>query len=122
MPKTELIAFRKDDGKVPLVEWLASLSEKERQVCLVKIKRLKELGFELRRPECDYLRDGIYELRAKHGTVNYRVLYAFVGQNIALLSHGCTKEKEVPKIEIERAIKCLVEYKKNPVKHSFRGI
>ena len=28
---------------------------------------LEELGHELRRPEADFLKDGIYELRAKHG-------------------------------------------------------
>jgi putative component of toxin-antitoxin plasmid stabilization module len=80
------------------------------------------LGFQLRRPECDYLREGLYELRAKHGTVNYRVLYAFVGKSIALLSHGCTKEKAVPPIEIERAIKNLAQYKANPIKYSCERI
>ena len=39
----------------------------------------------------DLLRNGIYELRAKVGTVNYRVLYFFCGSNVACLSHGLTK-------------------------------
>jgi putative component of toxin-antitoxin plasmid stabilization module len=80
------------------------------------------MGFQLRRPNCDYLRDGIYELRAKHGTVNYRILYAFAGKNIALLSHGCTKEKTVPQIEIERAIRNFAQYNKNPYKYSCERI
>jgi putative component of toxin-antitoxin plasmid stabilization module len=122
MPKTELRAFKKDDGTIPLVEWLDSLPEKARQNCIVKIERLRDMGFQLRRPDCDYLRDGIYELRAKHGTVNYRVLYAFAGKNIVLLSHGCTKEKAVPKIEIERAMKNLAQYNKNPDKYSCERI
>lgn len=122
MPKTELIAYKRDNGTIPLIEWLDRLPDKARLNCIVKIERLRNMGFELRRPDCDYLRDGIYELRAKHGTVNYRILYAFTGKNIALLSHGCTKEKAVPKIEIERAIESLAKYKSNPVKHSFKGI
>jgi hypothetical protein len=38
------------------------------------IERLEEAGSELRRPTTDVLRDGIYELRAKRGHVNYRLL------------------------------------------------
>lgn len=122
MPQTELRAYRKDDGTIPLAGWLASLPDKARRNCIVKIDRLSQLGFELRRPECDYLQDGIYELRAKYGTVNYRVLYAFAGKNIVLLSHGCTKEKAVPQIEIERAIKNLAQYKTNPDRYSCERI
>jgi phage-related protein len=67
--------------------------------------RLSEMGHELRRPEADYLRDDIYELRTGLGSVNYRVLYFFHGRNEAVVSHGFTKEAEVPSREIEQAIK-----------------
>jgi DNA-binding XRE family transcriptional regulator len=46
--------------------------------CAVRIRRLADLGHELRRPEADLLRDGICELRARLGTVNYRILYFFM--------------------------------------------
>lgn len=48
--------------------------------CRVRIERLRDLGHELRRPEADLLRDGIYELRVRLGTLNYRMLYFFHGQ------------------------------------------
>lgn len=38
------------------------------------------------------------------GTVNYRILYFFNGRQVAVLSHGITKEDVVPPAEIERAI------------------
>jgi len=63
-----------------------------------------ELGHELRRPEADLLRDGIYELRARLGTVNYRILYFFHGRNVAVLAHAITKENEIPVVEINRAV------------------
>ena len=44
---------------------------------VVRLDRLRELGHELRRPEADFLRDGIYELRTASRGVNYRVLYFF---------------------------------------------
>jgi phage-related protein len=66
---------------------------------------LAELGSELRRPEADILRDGIRELRIKHGHVNYRILYFFYGKNVVCLSHGLTKEDVVPDADIETAIR-----------------
>lgn len=70
--------------------------------CLHRIERLKEMGHMLRRPEADFLRDGIYELRVRHLNVNYRLLYFFHGQAISIISHGLTKEAEVPLKEIDR--------------------
>jgi len=72
---------------------------------------LESLGSELRRPHADALRDGIRELRAKAGTVNYRILYFFCGSNIVCLSHGFTKEAKIPPAEIDTALrrKKLVE-------------
>ncbi|MBW4640803.1 MAG: type II toxin-antitoxin system RelE/ParE family toxin [Gloeocapsa sp. UFS-A4-WI-NPMV-4B04] len=37
------------------------------------------------------LTDGIYELRAKHIRVQYRILYFFYGQNVAILAHAITR-------------------------------
>lgn len=118
MPKTKVIIYRESDGTVPLRDWLKQQPVKAQEKCLAAMKTLADFGNELRRPLSDYLRDGIYELRTRSGTVNYRLLYGFAGQNIVLLSHGCTKEKEVPKREIERAIKNLAQYRKNPAKHT----
>ena len=60
---------------------------------------------ELRRPEGDFLRDGIYELRASYQGVHYRILYFFFGKAAVVLSHGLTKEQQVTAKEIDRAVK-----------------
>ena len=52
----------------------------------------------------DFLREGVYELRASYQGVHYRILYFFAGKSVVVLSHGLTKEREVPNKEIERAI------------------
>jgi len=99
MPTTKLIFFREADGTAPVVEWLTQLrreNERAYAKCRVRLMRLSEMGHELRRPEADYLRDDIYELRSRLGSVNYRVLYFFHGRNVAVVSHGFTKEAEVP--------------------------
>ena len=103
MPKTETVFFADDDGTAPLLEWLDEQDRKVQDKCLVKIERLQELGYELRRPEADYLRDGIYELRVRHRSVNYRMLYFFHDQT-AVISHGLTKEDVVPNREIDLAM------------------
>ncbi len=87
MPRTETVFFADDDGTAPLLDWLDGQDRKVQDKCLVKIERLQELGYGLRRPEADYLRDGIYELRVRHRNVNYRMLYFFHDQT-AVISHG----------------------------------
>lgn len=65
MPRTTVWLYRDENGTTPLLEWLDALPDKAQDKCRVKIERLRELGHELRRPEADYLRDGIYELRVR---------------------------------------------------------
>ena len=77
------------------------------------------MGHELRRPRADMLRDGVYELRARVGTVNYRILYGFVGKDVALLAAGLTKEKKVPAREIDQAAARIELYKTDPEKFRF---
>ena len=104
MPHIELFFFKDDDGSAPFVDWLYSLDRKVVAKCTVRIRRLEERGQALRRPEADYLRDGIYELRVRHQRVNYRILYFFSGRGVVVVSHGLTKEKAVPVRDIDRAI------------------
>ena len=91
---------------------------KAQDKCSAKIRRLRLLGFELRRPEADYLRDGIYELRVGLKGVNYRMLYFFHGNTAAVLSHGITKERRVPPAEIDVAIGRKTELLRNPLLHT----
>jgi phage-related protein len=121
MPRTELITYKEKSGVVPLVRWLESLPDKVRDKWEARFELLEQFGFDLRRPHCDILRNGIYELRLKAGTINYRVLYAFVGKNIVLLSHGLSKEGKVPDIEINRAIINRKNYLINPSIHTFKS-
>ncbi len=124
MPRTEVVFYKDDDETAPAYEGLRELlrqgKRKEFAKCQVRISRLEEMGFELRRPEADYLRDDIYELRATHRRVHYRILYFFHGQRAAVLSHLITKEGKVPDAEIERAIRHKLKFEADPEKHTFR--
>src|ERR1700722_14911108 len=104
MPKTKVVFYKEDDGTVPILGWLDCLPAKALDKCVVRIERLEALGHELRRPEADYLRDGIYELRVGLQHMNYRILYFFHGRTAAVISHGLVKEAAVPPGEIANAI------------------
>jgi len=88
--------------------------------CLVRLQRLSEQGHELRRPEADYLRDGICELRASLQGVQYRMLYFFHGSAAVVVSHGLVKEQAVPPAEIDRAIRRRQMFEAGPDAHTFR--
>lgn len=119
MPRTETIIYKERSGRVPLLEWMSKLPRKVRYKWTERFEDLREFGHELRRPISAYLRDEIYELRARRGSVNYRVLYSFVGGNIVLLSHGCSKIEKVPDVEIDRAISRREAYLSDSVAHTY---
>ena len=119
MPKTQVIIYQESEGDVPLLDWLDELPKKAQAKCIARIERLAQCGRELRRPEADYLRDGIYELRVRMQRVNYRILYTFVGQNVALLTHGLTKERRVPPADIDLAIERKERFEDDPETHTY---
>jgi len=113
------VVFYCDEHDCPALGWLEGLPERAYAKGFVRIERLAQLGHELRRPEADYLGDGIYELRWRLGNVNYRVLYFFHGRETVVLAHGLTKEAKVPDKDIDLAIKRKALYLENPDKHSY---
>ena len=119
MPRTTVVFFMEEDGSVPVVDWLDGIVSKAQIKCLAKLKRLEELGHELRRPEADYLRDGVYELRVRLEGLNYRILYFFHGNEAVVISHGLTKERVVPPKDIDLAAQHRAMYQSSPNSHRF---
>jgi len=120
VPSVEVVFYMEDDGSVPLTTWLEGLQPKHRAKCLKWIGILRSLGHDLRRPESDYLRDGIHELRVRFQSLNYRMLYFFYGNQIVVLTHGLKKEKEVPPKEIDRAVELKEKFEADPKSHAFQ--
>ena len=118
MPQTQVVFYQEEDGSVPILEWFERVPEKALDKCRVKLEWLRDLGHELRRPEADYLRDDIYELRVRVGSVNYRMLYFFHENIAAVVSHGLTKEKRVPPKDIDRAVAAKKRFVEDPRRHT----
>ncbi len=122
MPQTRVIFYQEESGRAPVIEWLRALRQTDRLAyakCVVRVRRLAALGHELRRPEADLLREGIYELRAKKGRVQYRILYFFHGQNVAVLAHALTKKDTVPDADIDQAIRRKKDFARDPTRHTY---
>ncbi len=119
-----MIFYKDEHGASPAYEAFREiLARGERKAvakCQVRIQRLAEKGYELRRPESDYLRDDIRELRARQGSVNYRILYFFHG-GTAVLSHVVTKEGRLPDMEIDRAILHKRSFSSDIEKHTLQS-
>ena len=118
MPPTDVVIYQESE-EAPLLKWLESIPAKARVKCFKRIERLQELGHELRRPEADILRDGIYELRVGLQGINYRMLYFFHDDRAVVLSHGLVKERIVPPKEIELAITRKQRFEANPDEHTY---
>jgi phage-related protein len=122
MPRTSVVFYREGEADVPVLDWLKKLRRTDQRAyesCVAAIERLADLGHELRRPIADILRDGIYELRIRKGRVNYRILYFFHGRQLAILGHALTKEDQVPKVDIERAIRRKFAFEVDPAAHTY---
>lgn len=115
----QVLFFQDDQGNCPFLEWFNRLSEKVQDKVTVRLERLSELGHNLRRPEADLLRDGIYELRVSRQGIHHRVLYFFHGRDAVVLTHGLEKESAVPDREIELSLRRKREFESDPEQHTY---
>ena len=106
------IFYQEIDGTVPMNDFLSTLDKKMKAKVLRTIALFESMGNDLRDPYSKHLQDGIFELRIKVSTNISRVLYFFVIDKRAILTHGFVKKTdETPPNEIARAMKYRSEYK-----------
>ena len=104
MPKFELIAYEKENGEVPVEEFLDSVTPKMRAKMYGLLEILQEKGNLLRKPYSEHLEDGIFELRCILGKDITRVLFFFYLDEKIVLTNGFVKKtRKTPKKEIELA-------------------
>ena len=122
MGRTRTVLYQEEDGSCPFLEWFVGLSPKVQDKCYRRLERLAEMGHDLRRPEADFLRDGIYELRISLQGLHYRILDFFHGNIAAVVSHGVLKRDIVPPRDIDRAIERRKRFIANPEQHTHEEI
>lgn len=111
MARIEVAYYVKENGDIPVKEFIDSLDIKMAAKVRRTIQLFQNNGNELREPYSKYLIDGIYELRIKQGNDITRVLYFFVIGNKAILTNGFTKKtQKTPHKEIRTAKQYREDY------------
>jgi len=101
MPDFKVIVYEKENGEVPVEEFLDSINPKMRAKIYGMLAILQEKGNLLREPYSKHLDDGIFELRCKFGSDITRILYFFYYEGKIILTNGFIKKtQETPKEEI----------------------
>ncbi|MBQ7668853.1 MAG: type II toxin-antitoxin system RelE/ParE family toxin [Clostridia bacterium] len=121
----ELVYYHTSSGKMPVADYIATLSDRKAAKVMDRLKMLNKQGNNLRYPYSSPARDGIFELRVKLGTDIFRIFYFFAGDNTIILSNGYTKKQEkMDPGEFSKAQKYKADYetrkrknKLGPLKH-----
>ena len=102
----ELDFYMKESGKIPVQDFLYSLSPKLRAKAFSDIELLKQLGPELKEPY-------VKPINGKFSSDIARIFYFTYHNNKFVLLHGFVKKTmKTPENEIKRARKYMEDYKR----------
>jgi len=100
--------FAKFGNNIPMIDFLDSLSIKERALILKNIEKLMEYknnNFNLSPKFTKSLRDGIFELKVELQNKTSRSLYFYEKNQMIIFTNGFIKKSQkTPAKEIEKAI------------------
>lgn len=109
--------YKKENGDIPVLEYLLSLEPKMRAKAFSEIELLKKHGTNLREPYAKPIKGNKYksmfELRVKFSSNISRIFYfTFKNNTFVLLNWFTKKTDETPKKELEKAIRYKEDYER----------
>ena len=109
--------YKKENGKMPVLDFLLTLNPKIRAKAFSEIELLEKHGTLLREPYAKYVvgnkYKGLFELRVKFSTDITRIFYFTFRNNTFVLLHGFSKKTEkTPLSELDRAIRYKQDYER----------
>ena len=108
-----IIFYEKEDGRVPVQEFLDKLPVKHLAKALRDIDVLEKYGITLTEPHAKHINGKLWELRIKSASDISRIFYFVpVGKNIVLLHGFVKKTQKTPNREIETANNYLEDYQR----------
>ena len=111
MNEFQIEYYVNNNGSCPVEEFMNSVDSKMRAKLLRLQLLLEQNGNLLTEPYSKYLEEGIFELRAQHGSDIARVLYFFVIGKKIIITNGFTKKtRKTPKKELKLAKKYKQDY------------
>ncbi|MCL1820634.1 MAG: type II toxin-antitoxin system RelE/ParE family toxin [Oscillospiraceae bacterium] len=109
--------YKKDNGEIPVEDFLLTLNPKLRSKAYSDIMLLKRLGINIRAPYSTPIKGdkykGLFELRTKFSSDITRVFYFLFDKNKFVLLHGFVKKaNKPPERELNRALSYKLDYEK----------
>lgn len=109
--------YKKENGTIPVLEYLLSLNPKMRAKAFSEIELLEKHGINLKEPYAKPIKGekykDIFELRIKFSSDISRIFYFTFKHNTFVLLHGFTKKADkTPKAELDRAVKYKNDYER----------
>jgi phage-related protein len=113
----EIEFYQKENGEIPVEDFLLSLNPKLRAKAYSDILLLKKLGNNIREPFSAVIKGerykGLFELRVKFSTDITRIFYFLYENNTFILLHGFVKKtNKTPERELEKALKYKLDYER----------
>ena len=109
----DIIFYEKEDGTIPVQEFLDKLPVKHHAKAIRDIDLLEKYGTNLKEPHVKYLKSKLWELRIKSTSDISRVFYFIpIGKDIVLLHGFVKKTQKTPNSEIATANNYLEEYQR----------
>lgn len=106
MAKT-IVIFKDETGVEPFTIWLNQLNDaRYRRRVLTRLRRLEQGNYD----DCNYLQDGIFELRLFYGP-GYRIYFTEDGGTLIVLLCGEDNSSQIK--NIQKATMYWIEYKNN---------
>ncbi len=107
--------YEKENGEVPVREFILSLPPKHRSKALWEVRLLAEHGAGLREPYAKSIQGekykGLFELRVQQGNDISRIFYFLPAGNTFILLHGFVKKTEkTPERELAAALRNKEDY------------
>lgn len=107
----EVLFYQKNDGKIPVEEFILSQNLKVQAKIFRYLELLEKEGNNLREPFSRPVGEGIFEIRPHAGGVYIRILYFFISGGKVIVTNGFIKKtNKTPSEQIELAKKYRADY------------
>jgi len=113
----EIEYYQKENGEIPVEDFLLTLNPKLRAKAYSDIMLLKRLGVNIRTPYSSPIKGdkytGLFELRTKFSTDITRIFYFLFDKNKFVLLYGFVKKaRRPPERELDRALSYKLDYER----------
>ncbi len=107
------IVYSTENGRSDVLDFLSGLSIDGQARSRALLQALASGQLELGRPHVAFLREGIWELRVRSGTTQYRYLFGLLGSHRYLILKAWQKDRSaVPPETIREAARRLAGWKR----------